>query len=106
MNKELENEINSIIKFGSAMFNPADVRVLSRGNPERYHIIFYFTDIDDRFISNPYSNDKEKLKKAMFAREIKKYVHNFLGIVTSGLQPPHYYSPGEEHPITIHVDYI
>ena len=106
MDSESKNEVNSIVKFVTAMFHPDDVWVKPYDDPERYSIIFYFKDIDDKYITNPHHRDPKELKSNMFNREIRTYIHNFLGIKTSGSQPPDFYSPSEKHPITIYVKSI
>ena len=106
MDSELKNEVNSIVKFVTAMFHPDDVYVKPYDDPERYSIIFLFKDIDDKYITNPLHGNQKEHKANMFNRKIRKYINDFLGIKTSGVQPPDFYSPSEEHPITIYVDSI
>jgi hypothetical protein len=106
MNNKLENEVNSIVKFVTEMFHPDDVWVEPYDNPERYSIIIYFNDVDDKYITNPLHGNQKEHKANMFNREIRTYIQNFLGIKTSGVQPPHFHSPEETHPISIYVRYI
>ena len=106
MGSELKNEVSSIVKFVTEMFHPDDVWVKPYDDPERYSIVFYFNDIDDKYITNPLHGNQKEHKANMFDREIRKYINDFLGIKTSGVQPPYFYSPSENHPITIYVDSI
>ena len=106
MDNELKNEVSSIVKFVDAMFHPDDVWVKPYDDPERYSIIFYFKDIDEKYMTNPQHRDPKELKAHMFNREIRKYINDFLGIKTSGLQPPNFFSPTETHPITIYTKLI
>lgn len=103
MDKKLKQEVNSIVKFVTAVFKPADVWVRPYENPERYSIIFYFDEIDEKYMTNPMHRNPKELKEAMYNREIRKYINNFLGIKTSGLQPPDFWSPEEKHPISTYV---
>lgn len=103
MTTELKNEVDSIVKFISKLFNPADVWVISYSDPDRYSITFYFDDIDDRYIRNPDSRSIKTHKENMLNREIRTYVERYLGIKTSGLQPPDFFSPEEKHPISVYV---
>lgn len=100
----IEEEINSIVKFVEEMYSPSLVHVDNNGN-EKYSIIFYFDDIDDKYVVNPQHRDQRLHKANMFKREIRDQIYNFFGIKTTGTQPPDYYSPEENHPITIVVTY-
>lgn len=103
MNQDLENEVKSIDKFISKLFKPAFIHIEKKETPLRYTIIFYFDHIDDKYIRNPNSNDIKSHKSEILTREIRKYVYDFLGIQTSGFQPPDFFAPSEFHPISIFV---
>jgi hypothetical protein len=103
MTTELKNEVDSIVKFVSKLFNPADVELRPVEDPEGCVIIFYFDDIDDRYIRNPDSRSIKTHKENMLNREIRTYIERYLGIKTSGLQPPEFFSPEEKHPISVYV---
>jgi hypothetical protein len=106
MNNKLENNVNSIIKFITAMFSPEDIRVKHYDNPDHYSITFYFNEIDDKYFTNPQHCNPEELKESMFNRELRRYIDNFLSIKTSGLQPPDFYPPDVKYPISIYVKHI
>jgi len=103
MGDSLKNEVNSIVKFIESMYSPADVWVKEYDDPERYSIIFYFDEIDDKYIINPHAGDFRAHKENVLRREIRKYIGDFFGIKTSGLQPPNYFAPEENYPISIFV---
>ena len=105
MNNDLENDVNAIVRFIGELYKPEDVWVKNYDDPERYSIMFYFDKIDDKYIKNPQSGNIRAHKENMLCREIRTYIQNFLGIKTSGLQAPEFYSPMEQHPITIYVRY-
>ena len=103
MDNNLESDVNGIVKFVTAMFSPEDMWVRHYDKPDRYSIIFYFNEIDEKYMTNPQHRNPEELKEAMYCREIRSYINDFLGIKTSGLQPPDFWPPAENHPITIYV---
>lgn len=103
MDVKLKNQVNMIVKFITAIFKPVDVQVISYENPERYAIEFYFDEIDDKYITNPFFSTAKSLKEINLNREIRKYIKDFLQIKTSGLQPPDFFPPEEKHPITTFV---
>jgi hypothetical protein len=100
----IEEEVNSIVRYVKEMYSPYDVWVQG-GGLNKYTIVFYFDDIDDKYIVNPLHGDQKQHKANMFKREIRSQIYNFFGIKTTGTQPPDYYSPEENHPITIVVTY-
>lgn len=103
---DLEQEIKAIVKFVENLYSPSDVWVKPWDKePGRYSIIFYFDDIDEKYLTNPQHKDPKELKAARLKREIRDYIYKFLRIRTSGLQPPDYFSPEEEYPIGITVTY-
>jgi hypothetical protein len=101
----VEQEVNRIVKFVKELYSPYDVYVQG-SKMGKYSIIFYFEEIDDRYIVNPQHKDQKQHKANMFKREIRDQIYNFFGIKTTGLQPNDYFSPHEEHPITIVVTYV
>ena len=109
MDNNLEFDVNGIVKFVTAMFSPDDMWVKEYINPgkgrsdKRYSIVFYFSEIDEKYMTNPQHRNPEELKEAMYCREIRTYINDFLGIKTSGLQPPDFWPPAENHPISIYV---
>jgi len=121
MTAELKNEVDSIVKFVSKLFNPADVELrhvigefsltpqdlirmgLATEDPEGCVIIFYFDDIDDKYIKNPESSSIKNHKENILNREIRTYIDRYLGIKTSGLQPPESLSSWENYPISVYV---
>ena len=105
MGNELKNKVDSIVKFIGRLYSPEDVWVKEYDNPNQYSIIFYFDEIDDKYISNDSAFDLKAHKENNLNREIRTYIKNFLGIKTSGLQPPNFYAPTEKHPITTYVKY-
>ena len=104
MNNDLKTDVGSIIKFVTNVYSPDDIRV-TPVTPEHYNIVFYFNEIDDKYITNPQHRDTEELKINMFNREIRTYIENYLGIKTTGLQPPDFFPPMVNHPISIYVRY-
>lgn len=100
----VEEQVNTIVKFVKEMYSPYDVWVQGSGR-HKYSIIFYFEEIDDKYITNKDHRNKEELKANMLKREIRRYINDFFGIKTTGLQPPDFVSPEEEHPIRIVVTY-
>lgn len=104
MNNDLKTDVNSIIKFVTNVYSPDDTRVIPV-TPEHYNIIFYFNEIDDKYITNQEHGDTKVLKSKMFNREIRTYIENYLGIKTTGLQPPNFFPPMVNHPISIYVKY-
>jgi len=103
MTAELKNEVDSIVKFVSRLFNPADVELRPVEDPEGCVIIFYFDDIDDKYIKNPESSSIKNHKENILNREIRTYIDRYLGIKTSGLQPPESLSSWENYPISVYV---
>ena len=101
MDAKLKKDVDSIVKFVSSIYKPESVWVKD-DKPGRYSIIFYFDDIDDRYIRNPESRDITAHKENMLTREIRTDIQNFFGIKTKGLQPPDFYSPEENYPISIY----
>lgn len=101
----LENQVDAIIKFVTYKFNPALVHIEKDDALGIHKIIFYFDDIDDKYIQNHQAYDKKAHKSEMLRREIRKYVRDYFGIKTLGTQPPDYFAPSEFHPINIIVTY-
>ena len=99
----VENNVNSIVKFVTAMYSPDDLWVKHYDNPDRYAIVFYFNKIDDKYMTKSNHSNPEELKEAMFNREIRTYINDFLDIKTSGLQPPDFWPPEEKYAISIYV---
>jgi len=103
---EIEDKIESIIKFVTMLYNPKKVRVrtTSYEGVKEYYIIFTFDSIPDKYISNPNHHDIIAHKESLFSREIREYIENYMGIKTSGLQYlNNYFSPTELHGISIDV---
>lgn len=98
----VEEQVNSIVKFVEELYNPYDVYVQGSGYG-RYSIIFYFDEIDNKYITNPLHKDLKLHKANMFKREIRTQIYNFFGIETTGLPITDHFSPVEQHPITIVV---
>ena len=103
MGKELENQVDSIVKFIGSIYGPVDVWIKNYDDPERYSIIFYFDNIDDKYISNRQARDIKAHKENILTREIRTYIENYLGIKTQGLQSPDFFAPAEAFPISIYV---
>jgi len=99
----LKNQVDSVVKFVTGLYSPEDYWVKEYDNPKRYSLIFYFDDIDDNYILNPDAGNIRAHKENMLRREIRKSIQDFFGIKTSGLQPPNYFSPEENYPISIFV---
>ena len=99
----LKRQVDSIVKFVNELYSPYDYWVMRYDDPERYSIIFYFEDIDDRYITNPHVGNIREHKENVLRREIRKEIYDLLNIRTSGVQPPDFFSPEEKHPITIYV---
>ena len=103
---DLQQQIDAIVKFVTSLYSPTDVWVKPwNDNPNRYSIIFYFDEIDDKYITNSNHRDPKELKAKRLTRDIRDSVYNFFDIRTSGLQPPDYFSPQEEHPLSIVATY-
>jgi len=100
----VEEEVNSIVKFVEVLYKPAVVHVEDNGRG-KYNIIFYFDDIDDKYITNPLHPNQELHKANMFKREIRTRIYEFFGIKTTGLSLADHFSPMEYHPITIVVSH-
>lgn len=103
MGKDLENQVNSIVRFISEIYKPEDVWVKTYDDPDRYSIIFYFDKIDDKYILNRQAGDIRAHKENILTREIRTYIENYLGIKTQGLQPPDFFAPAKAFPISIYV---
>ena len=103
MGNDLENQVNSIVRFISEIYTPEDVWVKTYNDPERYSIIFYFDDIDDKYILNRQARDIKAHKENILTREIRTYIENYLGIKTQGLQPPDFFAQAASFPISIYV---
>ena len=100
----LENQVNSIVKFVEEMYSPSHVHVESEGVDE-YVIIFYFDEIDNEYITNPLHRDLKLHKASRLKREIRTQIYNFFGIKTTGLPLTDHFSPVENHPMTILVSH-
>lgn len=103
MNNDLENQVNSIVRFIRELYKPEDVWVKPYDAPERYSIIFYFDDIDDKYILNREARDIKAHKENILTREIRTYIENYLGIKTQGLRTSDFFPPVESFPISIFV---
>lgn len=103
MGNDLENQVNSIVRFISELYKPEDVWVKDYDDPDRYSIIFYFDKIDEKYILNRQAGDIRAHKENILTREIRTYIENYLGIKTQGLQPPDFFAPAESFPISIYV---
>ena len=103
MGNDLENQVNSIVRFISELYKPEDVWVKDYDDPDRYSIIFYFDKIDEKYILNRQAGDIRAHKENILTREIRTYIENYLGIKTQGLQPPDFFAPAEAFPISIYV---
>ena len=103
MRNDLENDVNAIVRFIGGLYKPKDVWVKPYDAPERYSIIFYFDDIDDKYILNRQNRDIKAHKENMLTREIRTYIENYLGIKTQGLQPPDFFAQAVSFPISIYV---
>jgi len=99
----LKFEVNSIVKFINRIYSPKNFRVIHYDDPERYSIIFYFDNIDDKYISNRQHGNIRDHKENMLTREIRTYIENYLGIKTQGLQPPDFFAPAKAFPISIYI---
>ena len=103
MDEKLKNEVDSIVKFISAVYSPKDFRVIHYDDPERYSIVFYFDNIDDKYISNRQAGNIRDHKENILTREIRRYIENYLGIKTQGLRTSDFLPPVESFPISIYV---
>ena len=106
MMSEIDDKIESIIKFVNMLYHPKDVkvRVTTYEGMKEYYIIFYFDYISDKYIKNPQHHDIVAHKESMFSREIREYIEKYMGIKTSGLQyMNNYFSPTELYGISINV---
>ena len=98
--------IAMIVKFIKNVFKPKDIRVSKAETTEGivdYVIFIYFDSIPDSYIKNPDFHDLKIHKEIMLKREIRKSIQDYLGIKTTGLQPPLFFSPAEDHDLTIIV---
>lgn len=109
MSSNLDNQVRAIIKFVESVYSPGkvEVDVDSLGKPI---ILFYFEEIDDEYMYNPFHHDPDFLKRQMFSREIRQSIENYLGIKTHGLQPNgqslQFWTDFEDHPIHILAMYL
>ena len=99
----LKLEVNSIVKFINRIYSPKDFRVIHYDDPERYSIIFYFDNIDDKYILNRQAGNIRDHKENILTREIRTYIENYLGIKTQGLRTSDFLPPVESFPISIFV---
>jgi hypothetical protein len=100
----VKNDIKTIIKFVSVVYKPTKVEVkeVEIEDLKEYIIIFYFDEIDDKYITNPGHGNLKVHKQDMLSRQIRTDVEDYLSIKTTGLQPRNkFYSPIEKHDITI-----
>lgn len=103
---EMEQQIKSIIKLVTELYHPEDVKVHNSKDNDRYFITFYFDDIDDKYVySNTASLEPQSIKARVLRREIRKSIHDFFGIKTTGTQIGTHYPDYENHPITVDVSY-
>ena len=101
---DIEQNIKIIIKFINAFYHPTKTEFLENGINDEPAIIFHFDSISDDYITNPQHRDVKYLKEEMLTREIRKYIEDYLGIKTTGLQPRNtFFGPFERQGITIKV---
>ena len=78
-----------------------DLKYEHTENPE-YVISALFNNIDDKYITNPESNDIINNKEKSLEREIRYDVENMFTVKTSGLDLKGF-APYKRHGLTIHV---
>ena len=100
---DIGEQVNAIVRFVEEMYSPYDVWVKKYDDPERYSIIFYFDEIDDKYIVNLQAGDIRAHKETILTREIRTYIENYLGIKTQGLRTSDFFPPVESFPISIYV---
>ncbi len=95
--------IKKIVKFVETLYTPAKIMVrdIEISGEKEIIIGVYFDEISDKYISVPYTRQVNKNKEENMTMEIRKSIHDFLGIKTSGLQVPDFFPPIERHGITI-----
>ena len=99
----LKNQVDSVVKFVNGLYSPEDYWVKEYDNPKRYSLIFYFDDIDDKYILNRQARDIKAHKENILTREIRTYIENYLRIKTQGLRTSDFFPPVESFPISIYV---
>jgi len=93
-------KIELIAKYIKTIYKPnnIDIRVIDG----EVYIHIGFDSIDEKYNTNPYSNQPNKLKERNLESEIRKEVESFFGVKTSGLSLFGFF-PYEYHGLTIDV---
>ena len=96
MNKELESKSKVIIKFIDKIYNPTKIEVDTLRNYDTVEIVIdvFFDEIDDKY--------NTRLKETNFGLKIRKDIHKYFRIMTSGLSLEGF-APYKHHGITIKV---
>ena len=104
MNKELESKSKVIIKFIDKIYNPTKIEVDTLRNYDTVEIVIdvFFDEIDDKYNTNPLNNNIRRLKETNFGLKIRKDIHKYFRIMTSGLSLEGF-APYKHHGITIKV---
>ena len=96
--------IDAITNYINMVYKPNDISVEIKDTYEtpEYVIFLQFDRIDDKYITNRFSNSIAKNKENNLEREIRKDVEGFFSIKTSGLDLMGY-APYKRHGLTIDV---
>jgi hypothetical protein len=93
-------KIELITKYIKTIYKPNNIDINVIDGEVYIHI--GFDSIDEKYNTNPYSNQPGKLKERNLKSEIRKEVESFFGVKTSGLSL-FGFSPYEYHGLTIDV---
>ena len=101
----VEDKVKQIVKFVETIYTPWKTKVVEVPISDKiqYVIGVYFKEISDEYISNRDFRSLRENKETNLTREIRTRVQDYLGIKTTGLQPPDFWAPPENHMITIVV---
>jgi hypothetical protein len=95
-----DKKIELITKYIKTIYKPNNIDINVIDGEVYIHV--GFDSIDERYNTNPYSNQPIKLKERNLEFEIRKEVESFFDVKTSGL-PLLGFSPYEYHGLTIDV---
>jgi hypothetical protein len=99
----MNNKVKSIVKLIETLYSPDRVEVKKSNYDDEIIIIFYFTHIDDSYMTNSPYHNPHMLKEKNLEFEIRKIINDYLGFKTSGLDPYTVFTPYKVHGITINV---
>lgn len=82
---DTRTKVDMIVKFIKTMFSPRNV-IVHGNDDEDFEIKVYFDEIPSSYITSATYSDLKTHKERSKAREIKRYIYDYLGIRTNGEQ--------------------